>query len=142
MQIERLLCSSPSRIGASLYELFADRNPPALVLLSPDGNKRVSFLGTASQRVKWGPIADVLGTAYEKNPTTAVKALEKLLCDFDAIDGKQNELDAQMKRAVENKDERKIAAVKEKLAEVEQERQAAFATEAKLRDIGLRSSEN
>jgi len=122
-----------------LHPLFADRNPPALVMLSPDGKKQVSFLGTTQQKVAWTPIASMLATAYKKDPTGAVKDLEQLLCKFDKIDGEQTELNAQLERATKKQDNRKITAIKQKLAAVEVERKQAFAEEEDLRKLVLRS---
>lgn len=123
-----------------LHPLFAGRNPPALVMLTPDGEKRVSFLGTTRRKVKWAPISGILAASYEKNPTRAVKGLEKLLCRFDALDGKDNELSAQLARAEKKQSKGKIAAITRKKAAVEKERQAAFAEEKELRELELRGS--
>jgi len=122
-----------------LHQLFAGRNPSALVMLSPDGKKQLSFLGTTQQLVKWTPIASLLEASYKKDPTTAVKGLEKLLCTFDMIDGKQTELNAQLERAQKKPDENKIAAIKQKLADGGQALEQAFAEEEELRKLVLRS---
>jgi len=123
-----------------LHELFDGRNPPALVLVTPDAKKRVAFLGTSSQKVKWTPIASVLKASYKKNATTAVKGLEKLLCEFDRLDGKKNELNAQLARAEKKRNKGKVASIRKKLAAEAKDRSKALEAEAKLRDISLRKS--
>lgn len=126
--------------NALLHTLFKGKNPPALVMLSSDGSKRVSFLGTTAQKVKWAPIAGVLKSSYKKNPTTAVKGLEKLLCAFDALDGKHNELKAQLARAEKKRNKSKIAAIQKKIADAEKDRAAVYAEEEKLRELVLRAA--
>lgn len=121
-----------------LHALFEGRNPPALMLLSKDGKQQVAFLGTAQQKVAWTPIARLLATAYEKDPTSAVKAIEKLLCKFDKIDGDANELNLQLVRARKKQDEAKAAVIQQKLVDNEAERKQALAEEAALREIVLR----
>jgi hypothetical protein len=123
-----------------LNPLFAGKNPAAIVLLSPDGKKQVSFLGTVQQRVTWTAIAGVLASAYEKDATNAVKELEKLLCTYDKIDGEVNELNAQIARAEKRQDQKKVAAVQNKLKAVEEQRQKAIAQEEELRKLVLRGA--
>ncbi len=125
--------------GHPLHALFAGSSPAALVLMSADGKKQVPFLGTTQQRVSWPPIAKMLADAYEKDGTVAVKGLEKLLCTFDRIDGEQNELDAQLARATKKRDGSKIAAIQQKLASLDVERQQVLAEEKALRELVLRA---
>lgn len=124
-----------------LSPLFSGSNPPALVLMSPDGKKRVAFLGTVQQRVAWTPIANMLATAYEKDPTAAVKGLEKLLCTFDKIDSEQSELKTQLERATKRRDQGKIAAVQQRIAAADARFKEALAEEEKLRALVLRGAE-
>lgn len=123
-----------------LNSLFAGRRPAALVLLSSDLKKRVSFLGSTQQKVKWTPIASVLKASYKKNPTRAVKALEKLLCTFDTLDGKRKELGAQLARAEKKKNKHKIASIQKKMAAAKKDRTKVFAEEEKLRELVLRAA--
>lgn len=122
-----------------LQRLFDGRNPPALVMVTADAKKRVAFLGTSSQKVKWTPIASVLKASYQKNATAAVKGLEKLLCEFDRLDGKKNELNAQLARAEQKSNKSKVTSLRKKLAAAAEDRSRALELEAKLRDITLRA---
>lgn len=123
-----------------LHQLFEGKNPAALVMVSPDLSKQVSFLGTARQKVKWAPIARVLRAAYKKDATAAVKGLESLLCKFDALDSRQNELNSQLARAEKAENASKIAAIQEKQAETAKEFEIAFAEETKLRELVLKNA--
>ena len=123
-----------------LHPFFKGKNPASLVMMTADAKKHVSFLGTTSQKVKWSPIASVLKASYKKNATSAVKGLEKLLCQFDTLDGKKNELNAQLKRAQKSKNKSKINSIKKKLAAQEKDRKKAFEEEAKLRELQLRAA--
>lgn len=123
-----------------LHSYFKGRNPAALVLLSADAKKEVSFLGTTGQKVKWAPIASVLKASYKKNPTSAVKSLEKLLCTFDSLDGKKRELNAQLARAKKKNNKSKMASIEKKMEAEKKDRAKVFEQEAKLRELVLRVS--
>lgn len=123
-----------------LNSLFVGRRPAALVLLSADTKKRVSFLGTKQQRVKWTPIASVLKASYKKNPTNAVKALHKLLYKFDALDSKKRELASQLARAEKKNNKYKAASVQKKMLLAKKDRTEVLAEEEKLRKLVLRAS--
>ncbi len=117
-----------------------EHSPAALVLLSADTKKRVSFLGTKQQRVKWTPIASVLKASYKKNPTNAVKALHKLLYKFDALDSKKGELASQLARAEKKNNKYKAARVQKKMLLAKKDRTEVLAEEEKLRKLVLRAS--
>lgn len=118
--------------------LFKDKSPPVLLLASPDAERVVDFLSNRSDKVNWRDIASVLMASYRGNPTKAVKGLERLLNKFDAVDNRRNELNAQLKRYTDKKDEAKIKRLKAKLAEQEKEHQELLAEEKKLRNLVLR----
>jgi hypothetical protein len=121
------------------HSLYAGRNPARLLLVSSDGSKLVRFLGTAQERVTWAGIVSVLKKDYRKDPTAAVKAIERLLSKFDALDDKQKELQAQLARAAKKNQKDKLALYKKKIAAVDKERTKVFQQKAKLEKLGLRS---
>ncbi len=121
------------------HSLYAGQNPARLLLVSSDGSKLVRFLGTAQQKVTWAGIVSVLKKDYRKDPTAAVKAIERLLSKFDALDDKQKELQAQLARAAKKNQKDKLAVYKKKIAAVDKERTKVFQQKAKLEKLGLRS---
>lgn len=125
--------------GHPYHSLYAGRNPARLLLVSSDGSKLVRFLGTAQERVTWAGIVSVLKKDYRKDPTAAVKAIERLLSKFDALDDKQKELQAQLARAAKKNQKDKLALYKKKIAAVDKERTKVFQQKAKLEKLGLRS---
>ena len=119
--------------------LFNQKRPPALLLASPDGKKIVHFLSRKSQKVNWAGISSVLHASYRGDPTKAVKGLEKLLCDFDALDDRRKELNAQIERCNEKKNTAKLKVLQAKMAKQEKVRQEILAEEKRLRALVLRS---
>lgn len=124
--------------GHPYYGLFSEDNPPQLLLLSRDGKRSEDFLGTATDTVKWDRIARVLRHDYRSNPTKAVKAIERLLSKFDALDDRRKELNRQMEVAAADQDSRKIEKLKVDLKEIEADFNELFAEKKKLEDLGLR----
>jgi hypothetical protein len=123
------------------HSLFDGRNPGRLVLASRDGSKVVDFLGTGQQRVSWSSIASVLRKDYKKDPTSAVKGMERLLSKFDALDNQRKELNAQLERYTKKNQQDKMKAYEKKIAANEKERTALLEQKAKLEDLALRSAD-
>ncbi|MHC4813664.1 MAG: hypothetical protein ACYTGW_18605 [Planctomycetota bacterium] len=119
--------------------LFSQKRPPALLLASPDGKRIVHFLSRKSQKVTWTGISSVLKASYKGDPTKTIKALEKLLCDFDALDARRKELNTQIERCKEKKDTAKLKTLEAKMAKQEKAREEALAEEKRLRALVLRS---
>lgn len=123
------------------HGLFAGKSPPRIILATPDGKKVVHFLGNASQRVNWPDIAGVLKTAYEKDPTTAIRSLERLLNTFDVLDAKIMNLGDQIAMASEKNNTSSLELLKAKLEKLEVERKKVLAEEKELRELVLRKVE-
>jgi hypothetical protein len=117
--------------------LFAGKNPPRIVLAGADG-KRVEALGSVQQKLDWRDVMGVLAKHYEKNAEQAVKSLQKLLLNYDQLDVERDDLAAQLKRAEEAKNARKIEKLKARMAELDKEVADLQQQETKLRDIGLK----
>ncbi len=120
------------------HSVFSGRHPGRLVLASADGRKVVKFLGTAKDRVSWAGIASILKPAYRKDPTAAVKGIERLLSKFDALDSKRKELQAQLARYAKKQQADKIKSFKKKLAKNEKQRTKLFEQKKKLENLQLR----
>jgi len=118
--------------------LFSGRSAPRIILATADGQKVVHFLGNARQRVNWADIAAVLKTSYEKNPTTAIRSLERLLHTFDVLDAKISGLGDQIASASEKNKTTSLTMLKAKLEKLEEERGQALAEEKVLKDLVLR----
>ena len=106
-------------------------------MASPDGKKIVRFLGTDTQRVNWSDIVSVLKTTYEKDPTKAIRGLERLLNTFDVQDSRFGDLGTQIAIASEKNQTTKVEALKAKLKKLEAARAKTLAKERALRDLGL-----
>lgn len=124
--------------GHPYHALVKGKNPARLVLVSRDGSKLTRLLGTAEHKVSWEKIRSVLRKDYKKDPTNAVKAIERLLSKFDALDNKRKELRSLRDRAAKSNRKDRIKLVEKKLAANEKERQTLLAKKAKLAELGLR----
>ncbi len=122
------------------HALFAGRHPAQLVLASRNGAKLVNFLGSTQQKVKWSGIVSVLRKSYRKDPTAAVKGIERLLSRFDALDSERKELRSQLERYSEKKQADKMKHFEKKLGENQTDREALLAKKAKFEDLGLRAT--
>ena len=122
------------------HSLFAGKSPPRLLLASRDGKKIVRFLGTTAQKVNWPDIAAVLRKDYKSDPTTAIKSIERLLSQFDALDDKRKELNTQLERAATKNQKAKVKAIQKKLAKNQDARARLFAKKAKLEELTLRKT--
>jgi hypothetical protein len=117
--------------------LFAGKNPPRIVLAGADG-KRVEALGTVQQKLDWRDVMGVLARHYRKSAEQAVKSLQRVLMDYDTLDAEREEVAAQLKRAEDAKNARKIEKAKARIAELDAEATKLQEQETKLRDLGLK----
>ncbi len=96
------------------------------------------FWGSTQQKVKWAWIVSVLRKSYRKDPTAAVKGIERLLSRFDAVDSERKELESQLKRYTEKQQSDKIKLFTKKLNENKKDKGDLLAKKAKFEDLGLR----
>ena len=122
------------------HVLFQGKRPPRMLLASPDGKKMVPFLGTQKQRVNWLDIVSVLKTTYAKDPTQAIRGLERLLNTFDVQDSKFSNLGTQIAIAAEKNQTTKVEALKAKLKKLEAERAKSLEQEKAFRNLGLKAA--
>jgi hypothetical protein len=62
------------------------------VIISRDGKTKVGYLSTRQKKVDWNGLARVLRRDYKRNATTAVKKINQLLSQYDAIDSRKKEV--------------------------------------------------
>jgi len=120
------------------HALFAGKNPPRIVLAGADG-KRVEALGSVQQKLDWRDVMGVLAKHYQKSAEQAVKSLQRVLMDYDKLDAEREEVAAQLKRAEDAKNARKIEKAKARIAELDAEAAALQEQETKLRDLGVKA---
>ncbi len=121
--------------------LFTGKSPPRIILATPDGKKVVRFLGNARQRVNWPDIAAVLKASYEKDPTKAIRGLERLLNTFDVTEARIASLGDQIASASEKNNDASLITLKARLEKLEDEHKHALAEEKALRELVLRKAE-
>jgi hypothetical protein len=119
-------------------ELFDERRPERVVIISRDGKTKVGYLSTRQKKVDWNGLARVLRRDYKRNATTAVKKINQLLSQYDAIDSRKKQVEAQLASSKADKDERKTKKYEKQLAELLEDKAKLEKEEKKLRDLGLR----
>lgn len=117
--------------------LFQGSIPPHVVLATWDAETIVP-VNRASAKELWGGMERVLRKDYKKNAGKAMKGLQRLLVDYDKIDGRMAELEAQLAAKLAGGKERKAKKLQQELASLEKERAKLFEKEEKLRDLQLR----
>ena len=82
----------------------------------------------------------VLRREYERNPTTSVRGLMRLLDAFDSLDDREQDLQGQLDRALiaAGPTAARTVELVRKLNELQASKQALLARERKVADLGLR----
>lgn len=120
-----------------LSSLFTGNVPAHIVVATWDAETIVP-INRASAKEMWSGMAKVLKKDYKKSPDKAMKGLQRMLIEFDKLDGRVAELEAQLAAKEANGQDSRANKLRNELAELEQERQELFAQEQKLRDLKLR----
>jgi vacuolar-type H+-ATPase subunit I/STV1 len=119
------------------HALFAEKNPPRMILSTWDGKKTLELLGTRKAKCSWKKLAKILDMEYRRNPDKAMKELGKLLSKYDFLDAREKELESQLASAKDKDRASKVKSCEKKIAELAKEREEAFALETKVRDLLL-----
>jgi hypothetical protein len=125
------------------YRLFqvlsnAEGTPHVFLLASP-GADAVCFCGQQTQTQLWRGMGDVLAERYSKDATKAIREWLSILDTFDTIDARRLQLQEQLDaaRANEGPESAKAKKLGESLEKLKEERDAALAHEAKVKELGL-----
>jgi hypothetical protein len=127
------------------YRLFQSlantEGTPHVFLVAHPGADAVCFSGQQTQTQLWKAMTDVLAERYLKDANKAVKEWLSILDTFDTLDARRQQLQEQLDetRAAEGPESLKAKKLTEALAKVNEERDAALAHEAKVRDLGLQA---
>ena len=122
------------------HALFAGKKPARIVLASANGKKRVQALGTIKDRLDWRDIVTVLKQDYRKDPTKAVKGLQRLLNDYDTIDAQRDSLQKQLSQAEAKNKKRQVTRIAAKIKSLDDKLAKLQAREAKIRELQRRKS--
>ena len=117
--------------------LFQGSIPPHIIVATWDAETIVP-INRASAKEMWSGMERVLRKDYKKNAGKAMKGLQRLLVDYDKVDGRIAELEAQLAAKEAAGKDRRAKKVRNEIASLEKERQELFAKEEKLRDLQLR----
>lgn len=120
-----------------LSALFTGNVPAHIVVATWDAEKIVP-INRASAKEMWTGMAKVLKQDYKKSPDKAMKGLQRMLIEFDKLDGRVAELEAQLAAREAKGQDARANKVRNELAELEKDRLELFAQEQKLRDLKLR----
>ena len=85
------------------HNLFPGKKPGHLFVAEPNGKLRLDLNGEQSRTELWGVMNKLLAARYEKKPgpEKSMKALLKILDQFDVIDDKITEVRRKIDKAIE-----------------------------------------
>lgn len=122
------------------HALFADKNPPHLIVTTWDGEHVDPFDGRQTQRTLMISLHRVLKKEYKKSAEQALSSWLRILSKFDAIDDRLEELRRQADEAEleDGRGSRKALKLRSDIEEKERELELAKAAEKKLMNLILR----
>ncbi|MCA8978493.1 MAG: hypothetical protein H6831_06585 [Planctomycetes bacterium] len=120
-----------------LSSLFQGSIPAHIVVATWDAETIVP-INRASAKEMWSGMAKVLKKDYKKSADKAVKGLQRMLVEYDKLDGRVAELEAQLAAKESNGQDARAKKLRNELADLEKERQDLLAQEQKLRNLELR----
>ncbi|MEC7583235.1 MAG: hypothetical protein VYE77_02875 [Planctomycetota bacterium] len=128
----------PATVSAKdhpFHALFPDHSH--LFLAQADGKELLRFDGRQSQRSLWKAMNQVLKANYKTSPERNVKALLKLLTQFDVVDEKHERLLRELDQELETKgpSSARFRKLKRELDSVTKDRKDLLAKEKQLRKL-------
>ncbi|MEC7583399.1 MAG: hypothetical protein VYE77_03715 [Planctomycetota bacterium] len=128
----------PATVSAKdhpFHALFPDHSH--LFLAQADGKEMLRFDGRQSQRSLWKAMNKVLKANYKSSPERNVKALLKLLTQFDVVDAKQERLLRELDKELETKGPRtaRFRKLKRELDALTEDRKELLAQERQRRKL-------
>lgn len=125
---------------AYFHGLFPGKSPCHLFVCSADGSNRIELESDRSRRELWDSMATVIKADYKKDLRKPLKALTKLLDEFDVIDERIDQLEARLTQVIEKDgpNSPKLRKLRKSLEKAEREKaerteEFAAATELELR---------
>jgi hypothetical protein len=120
-----------------LSPLFTGSVPAHIIVATWDAETIVP-INRASAKEMWSGMEKVLKKDYKKSPDKAMKGLQRMLVDFDKLDGRVAELEAQLAAKEAKGQDARANKLRNELSDLEKERAELLANEQKLRDLQLR----
>ena len=129
----------PATVSAKdhpFHALFPDQSH--LFLAQADGKELLRFDGRQSQRSLWKAMNKVLAANYKASPKRNVKALLKLLAQFDVVDARQIRLMRELDEELEANGPRssRFRRLERALESATEDRAELLAQEKSLRKLG------
>ena len=120
--------------------LFTAEEPPHLFLCRWDGSEIVAMDGQQSQADLWQAMESRIRADYEGDPARAVRAILKLLNQFDALDSRETELRRQLEEELDDHGDggSKVRRLRSKLDDLAAARKKLLEREAEVSDLELR----
>lgn len=125
------------------HNLFAGKNPPHLFLCSADQETVIPLDGQQSQSLLWKDMKRVIKASYRKDPDRAIKALFRVMADYDHLESSEMQLREQLESEIEKRGPKspKVRSLKSKLAKVVEKKEKAKAEQEKVSDLELRAED-
>jgi hypothetical protein len=110
------------------HNLFDDKNPEHMFLGTIDGSVRKTLESERSRVELWDTMTAVLKASYLKEPEATVKKMQKLIDEFDRVDGELTDAEKRIDEILEKEgpDSRKLKKLKEELEVARKQRDEVF----------------
>lgn len=132
------------RLDHPFANLFQGDTPPHLFFCSPDGSNLVTFLGDQKQTDLWKGMEKVIDVSYKKSPKTAVRAMMRMLSEFDKFDGLEKTYQENIRRRIlkDGPDAPQLKKMEKKLARVQARKKKAMERAKAVCDLKLIVAKN
>ena len=120
-----------------LSSLFTGKSPAHVVVATWDA-KTIVPIKRASAKGMWQGMSKVLKKDYKGSADKAVKSLQRMLVEYDKIDGRVADLELQLEAKEARGKDARARKIRNQLASLEKDRDDLIKQEEKLRDLKLR----
>jgi hypothetical protein len=126
--------------GHAFKNLFTGDDPSHLFVVTADGKERLDLNGAQSRTELWSVMEKMLTTRYAEKPDKALKALLRVLDDYDEVDERIALIEEKLDDAVESEGPGSSRAkkLKKELTKLHQERNDLRAKAVKVSELKVK----
>lgn len=124
----------------AFHTLFDEEHPPHLFLASWDGADPVMLKGDQSRTELWDAMHAVLKRSYERDAKSATAEIEKIIAQYDVLDGRLELLRKQIEQLAEDEGAKssKMKALQKDLDKARKDLDLLMQREKQASDLGLK----
>ena len=122
---------------------FSEKHPPHLFLANADGENLIPLKGDQSRTELWDGMLALLEMEYSKDAKKALRNIQRLLDEYDTLDGREDLLLEQLEAEIEKNGPKsyKLDKIRKNIARIASAKEKALAKEAKASELGLKAAD-